>query len=163
MSKFNGIMSKGKGFAKNIGNVAYPIGLTTAGVVAAQKFMDFKTLFPNVAPDKFFIKHEGAIKVGGVIVTFMMWKNMPDYMRWLLIGVAVQGGIKAVRQYTTGSNGKSFVDQIGADDEYNAAIQAAANRVKILTENNVGVSGENEVIGVNGMGADPNEWFMAAA
>lgn len=143
MSKFAGLLGKGKGIAGNIMKEAKPIVLTTTGVIAAQKFLDFKTLFPNVDKEKFFIKHEGLIKMGGVIVTLAMWKKCPDWLKWVLIGVAIQGGIKAVRQYTMSDAGKAFVEQIGAGD-YDQAIMDAANEIKgINEESKTGVAGTN--------------------
>lgn len=143
MSKFDLFKSKGKGIAAGAMAAAKPILMTTAGVVGAQKFMDFKTLFPNVSPDKFFIKHEGAIKVGAVVVTLAMWKNCPEWAKYLLMGVAIQGGIKAVRQYSMGDAGKAFIEQIGAG-AYDEQIMALASDIKNATnEFPTGVAGSN--------------------
>lgn len=175
MSKFKDLVGKGIAVGKTVQqramSGAMPVMLTTAGVVAAQKFFDFKTMFPNVKPDNVVIKHEGLVKVGAVVVTLAVWKDCPDWLKWMLIGVAVQGGIKAVRQYTMNKEGKAIMEQIGAEDEYSAAIQAAAERIKsITTEHKTGVGDvdgtlrDNSVVGVGGMGSDSNEnWWMKNA
>ncbi len=132
MAKFDLFKGKAKDFGKGVMDNGKPILLGTAGVIVGQKFLDFKTLFPNVAPDKFFIKHEGAIKIGAIVVTLAMWKKCPDMLKWLLIGVAIQGGIKAVRQYTMNDAGKAFVDQIGAGN-FDKDILSLAAQIKNVT------------------------------
>jgi hypothetical protein len=132
MAKFELFKGKAKDFGKGVMEIGKPVLLGTTGVIVAQKFLDFKTLFPNVTPDKFFIKHEGLIKVGAVIVTLAMWKKCPELLKWLLIGVAIQGGIKAVRTYTMGDAGKAFVESIGAG-EYDKDILSLAAAVKNAT------------------------------
>lgn len=132
MAKFELFKGKAKDFGKGAMDAAKPILLGTTGVIVGQKFLDFKTLFPNVSPDKFFIKHEGLIKMGGVIVTLAMWKKCPELLKWLLIGVAIQGGIKAVRQYTMNDAGKAFVEQIGAGN-FDKDILALAAEIKNVT------------------------------
>lgn len=168
MGKLDLFKAKGKGLMQGVMSNGKPIVLATAGVVGAQKFLDFKTLFPNVDPNKFFIKHEGAIKLGGVIVTLSMWKNCPEWLKWVLIGVAIQGGIKATRQYTMNAEGTSFVNQIGAG-QYDAEIAAAAKEIVNAAnefptgvagtstglENNPGVNLiQNSQTSVAGMGMD---------
>ena len=149
MSKFKGLLGKGKGIASNAMAVAKPILLTTGGVVAAQKFLDFKQLFPNVKPDNFMMKHEGLIKVGGVVVTLAVWKNCPEWVKYLLMGVAIQGGIKAIKQYTMNKEGKAFIDNIGAG-KYDAEIEEAARQINALTtEFTTQVAGTNKRVELN--------------
>lgn len=129
MSKFAAFKTKGKDLMKNTVEEGKPILFTTLGVVAGQKFLDFKTLFPNAKPDSMLIKHEGLIKAGGAAVALAMWgKNMSPMMRFLIMGVGIQGGIKAVRQYTMNDAGKAFVEQIGNTD-YTSDINAAADKI----------------------------------
>lgn len=168
MGKFSGMLGKGKGFGKSVMNEALPPLLITAGVVGSQKFLDFKTVAEKfnltVKPDSFFMKHEGIIKMGGVVVTLAMWKKCPVWLKWLLIGVAVQGGIKAVKQYTINDAGKSFIDYIGDGNNYSDEINEAAKQIIDFAANtsNTGVSGENtstllnaySATGVSGMGSD---------
>ena len=136
------------GLAKRMKEPVLEIGLATGGVIAAQKFLDFKTLMPNVSPDKWFIKHEGLVKVGGVLVTMAIWKGMPHWAKWLLIGVAIQGGIKAVRTYTMGDTGKAFVEQIGDMD---TALKQIAEEVKTSASREMnGIAGEGD--GSTGVG-----------
>lgn len=162
MSKFAGFLGKGKGLAKNIGNEALPIVMTTAGVIVGQKFLDFKTLLPNAKPDSFFMKHEGLVKLGAAILALAMFKKLPMPVRFLIAGVGVQGGIKAVRQYTMNDAGKSFVDQIG---EYDNEINEAADKILKFAANtsNTSVAGGGPTstnlrvdsnTSVAGMGAD---------
>lgn len=151
MANLKGLLGKGKGLAKNAGAQVVPIVAIGGGVIAAQKFMDFKTLFPNVNPDKWFIKHEGVVKIGAVIVTLAMWQKCPVWLKYVLWGVAVQGVIKATRQYTMGDAGKAFFEQIGRGD-YDDAINKAAEDIKSLSnEFETGVSGEDDELmsGVN--------------
>lgn len=155
MSKLKGLLGKGKGFMGSLVTEGTPIVLTTAGVIAGQKFLDFKTLFPNVKPDEFFIKHEGLIKLGGVVVTLALWKNCPVWLKWILIGVAIQGGIKAVRQYTMSDAGKAFVEQIGEGD-YDTAIMDAARSIHSITnEFKTGVA--DVEMGAKKFGTDMNK------
>lgn len=171
MSKLKAFGAKGKNIMTNVITNGKPIALATVGVVGAQKFLDFKTMFPNVDPNKFFIKHEGAIKLGGVVLTLSMWKNCPEWLRWILIGVAIQGGIKATRQYTMNAAGTAFVEQIGAG-KYDAEIAAAAREIQnaatefptsvagtsMFNENNPSVNLiQNSQTGVAGMGMNDNE------
>lgn len=131
-AKFDLFKGKSKDLAKNAMTVAKPIVGVTGGVVVGQKFLDFKTLFPNMKPDNFLIKHEGMVKVGAVLVTLSLWKNAPEMVKWALIGIAVQGGIKAIRQYTTNDAGVAFINAIGAGD-YNQQILDLAAQVKNAT------------------------------
>jgi hypothetical protein len=121
-----------KNTGKKVWQEAQPILLGTAGVIASQKFLDFKKLFPNMDPTKPLIKHEGIIKVGGVLIALSMIKKVNPMLKYLLYGVAIQGGIKAVRTYTVNKEtGVSFVDQIGAGD-YDAQIMSLAADVKTV-------------------------------
>lgn len=132
MAKFELFKMKAKGFGQAAMQNGKPIIFGTVGVVAGQKFLDFKTLFPNVSPDKFLIKHEGLIKVGAVLVTLSIWKTAPEIVKWILIGIAIQGGIKAVRQYTTNDAGVAFINAIGAGN-YDKDILSLAAQVKNAT------------------------------
>ena len=147
MAKFSGLLGKGKGVAKNTMMNVKDIALITVGAIAAQKFLDFKTIFPNVDVNKWFIKHEGAIKVGAVVITIAMWKKMPVWLKFVLWGVAVQGALKEIRTLTMNADGKAFFDSIGAG-QYDAEIAEAAKRIEgITTEYHSGVSGEEQGVG----------------
>lgn len=170
--KFSGLLGKGKGFAKNAYAEGMPIVMTTAGVIVGQKFLDFKTLLPNAKPDAFYMKHEGLVKLGGAILLLAspLGKKIPMPVKFMIAGIGVQGGIKAVRQYTMNDAGKAFIDQIGAyDDEINEAakkiVQFAANT------SNTSVAGDNtsqtlkldSSTAVAGMGADEDFSYRATA
>jgi hypothetical protein len=156
-----------------IGNAKQPamqIALATAGTIGAQKFLDFQTLMKDKyakEPDSFIFKHEGAIKVGGAIIAIAAWKTMPEWLKWLVIGIGVQGAIKAVRQYTKDDKGETKVPQIGAA-EMDEAINSLAAEIKSVAEKertsvgNISDIGASElqfnsatgVGGVMGMGMD---------
>lgn len=165
-----GAKKHGKNFIANAKQPAMQIGLATAGVVAAQKFLDLKTIMKDQYakdPNSIFFKHEGLLKLGGAIITIAMWKNMPEWAKWLVIGVGIQGGIIAAREYTKNAAGESFVKQIG-EAEYNEAINSLAAEIKSVAEEsrtNVGdIEGARELsrnsntgvgdIGGMGMGMD---------
>lgn len=173
MSKFAGFLGKGKGLVKNVANEAIPIAMITVGVVATQKFLDFKTLLPNAPVDAFYMKHEGLVKVAGSIILLSMpfAKKIPMPIRYAIMGVGVQGAIKAVRQYSTNATtGKSFVDQIG--NQFSEEINEAAKKIKSFAANtsNTSVSGPdtsqtlklNSATGVSGMGISNESMDYAA-
>lgn len=122
--KFN-IKAAGKSALDN----GKPVLVATAGVIGAQKFLDFKTMFPQVDPTKWFMKHEGAVKAGAVLVTLAMWQKCPPMLKWLLWGVAIQGSLKEVRTLTMNPEGKAFFESIGAG-EYDNLIDQMANNIK---------------------------------
>lgn len=171
MSKFGAFKSKGKGLMKNVVSEGVPIIMTTAGVVVAQKFLDFKTLLPNAKPDAFYMKHEGLVKLGGAIIALAMFKKLPMPVRFLIAGIGVQGGIKAVRQYTMNDAGKAFMDQIGENNNYSDEINEAAAKILSFAANtsNTSVSGPNTSnvlkansnTGVSGMGMNDDDDLAA--
>jgi hypothetical protein len=164
--------SKGKDLLKVAQTSAIPIGLVLTGAIATQKFANFKTLFPNVDPENPFIKHEGLVKVGGVVVALTLTggfgpqnKKIPMWAQWLMIGVALQGGIKAVRTYTANDAGVAFVDALGRQST-DAEMEAAANYViNQARNNNTGVAGRNYNTGVAGANdlTDPYNQLMHVA
>lgn len=148
-----------KGMAKSAVANGKPIFLTTAGIIASQKFLDAKTFFPNVDPNKWFIKHEGAIKVGGVLVTLALWKKCPEMVKWLLIGIAIQGAIKETRVLTMSKEGKAFVDQIGAG-EYDEQINSMAEEIKKMAEADISGITNNDYSSVAGNDVNPSVLLM---
>jgi hypothetical protein len=113
-------------------------------------------------PDSPFIKHEGLIKLGAAVIALSMFGNkMPMPLKFIIAGVGVQGGIKAVKQYTMNDAGKSFIDSIG---KYDDEINEAAKKILDFAANTsqTGVSGPNTSnalmtnsnTGVSGMGVD---------
>lgn len=159
--KFSKAKAHGKNFLVNAKTPAMQIGLATAGIVGAQKFLDFKDLMKDQYakdPNAIFFKHEGLIKVGAAVVTIAMWKNMPEWVKWLVIGIGIQGGIVAVREYTKdGTTGNSFVKQIG-ETQFNDAINSLAAEIKSVAEKSqtsVGLEPNNSgntSVGSEGMG-----------
>lgn len=151
MAKFKGLLGKGKGVMKGAITTVKDVALITGGAIAAQKFLDFKTIFPNVDPNKWFIKHEGAIKVGAVVLTLAMWKKAPEWLKFVLWGIAVQGALKEIRTLTMNAEGKAFFDSIGAGAYDNEIKEAARNIEGITTEYQSGVSGEEQGVGTTDM------------
>ena len=119
---FKGILKSGFVTVKDV-------ALVTAGVIGTQKFLDFKTLMPQADPTKFYMKHEGFVKVGGVVIVLGLWKKCPPLIRMLLIGMAVQGAIKEIRQMTMNEKGEAMFTQIGAES-YDDAIRQMAEEIK---------------------------------
>src|SRR6185295_402269 len=142
MAKFDikGIMKSGM----ESGKVLIPV---TAGIIAAQKFLDAKTLLPNQDPNKWFMKHEGAIKFGGVIITLAIWKKCPPLVKYLLWGLAIQGAIKEARTLTMNDQGVAAFTQIGSMGEYDAAIQKMAEEIKNAAAGNM--SGTSDITANN--------------
>jgi hypothetical protein len=148
------------------------IAVMTGGVIAAQKFGDFKTIFKDQYakdPNAFLFKHEGLIKVGAAIFAYHNSKNASDIVKQLIIGVGIQGAIVQVRAMTKDSaTGKSIVDQIGAEG-YDEAMNALSEEVKNLSvaeQNRTTVSGPEQVFDSNtsvsgvssvGMGVDDTD------
>src|SRR5690606_6956895 len=134
-SKISGIRGA-KDIVSNAKEPAMQIALATAGVIGTQKFLDFQTLMKDKYakdPNNFIFKQEGLIKVGGAIIAVAAWKNMPEWLKWLVIGVGIQGAIKAVRQYTKDDKGESKVPHIGAA-EMEEAINSLAAEIKSVAE-----------------------------
>jgi hypothetical protein len=145
-----------KGIAKSgmeNGKAILPI---TAGIIGAQKFIDFRTIFPKVDPNEWYIKHQGGIKFGGALVTLAMWKKMPVIMKWLLWGIAIQGAIQETKTLTVNKEGKAFFDGIGAG-EYNKEMEEMADNIKKLATERVSGPApitDNNYSSVAGMGAN---------
>ena len=114
------------------------IGTVGASMLLTKKFLDFNTLFKNQITkdpkyaEKWFIKHQGAVKFGAGILAAIHVQN--PWLRLAFIGVAVVGFIEETRVLTTQKDGTNFFDQIGAaknkvtDAElYEAAMRAGQN------------------------------------
>lgn len=149
------IKFKGKGFTKNLMHDGKTVLLPTVGIIGAQKFLDFKTLMPNADPNGFMMKQEGLIKFAVPLIATSAMPKMPEWVKLLLYGVAIQGAIKATRQYTTNKDtGKAFVDQIGmADIENELKGIAEAVKKSVTTQYQTSVSGYGDALeGAGGFG-----------
>lgn len=161
---------RGKDIITNAKEPAMQIALATAGAIGTQKFLDFQTMMKDQYakdPNSFVFKHEGIIKVGAAVITIAAWKNMPEWLKWLVIGLGVQGAIKAVRTYTKDSaTNETKVPSIGAA-EMDEAINSLAAEIKSVAEQertsvgNLGVgelsfNSSTGVGSVMGMGSDMN-------
>lgn len=166
-------VKRGKDLLSNAKDPAMKIALATAGAIGTQKFLDFQTLMKDKYaqdPNSFIFKHEGLIKVGGAIITIAAWKNMPEWLKWLVIGLGIQGAIKAVRTYSKDSaTNESKIPSIGMA-EMDEAINSLAAEIKSVAEHErttVGELGASELAfnsatgvgGVMGMGTDMQASF----
>ncbi len=99
MATFNlsTLKSSGKDFMSNAKTPAMMGVLIAGGAIASQKFLNLQTLLKNQDPNSFFIKHQGGIKAVAGIATLAMWKNAPDWAKWLIMGIIVQGAIQETR------------------------------------------------------------------
>jgi hypothetical protein len=120
---------------------AAEVGTVGVSMLVTKKFLDFNTLFKNqiakdpTYADKWFIKHQGAIKFGAGIIAAIHVDN--PWLRLAFIGVAVVGFIEETRVLTTDKDtGESFFDKIGkgkgnyrvSDEElYQAAMMGQDN------------------------------------
>jgi hypothetical protein len=141
MAKFNF-----KKVGKDAGKYAIDLGAVTVGALATAKFLDFNTLFPQMNPNGFFIRHQGAVKAGAAFIVLTMFGNrLPGWAKMLVLGVGLEGAIKEVRVLTTGATGESMFPQLGqADSASDAQLEAAAREIT-----------EQYRPGVAGMGQDP--------
>ena len=119
--------------AKDFGQTAMHngkiVGLLAVGTVASQKFLDFGALAErfklNVSPDNALIKHQGAVKLVGGIAALHIWgKKMPDWAKWLIIAVMLQGGLQELNTLTGGKSG-----QVG-DKDLNEQMKDAASEIE---------------------------------
>jgi len=133
MFDFKSLMATGKAKGKEVMKRGVEYGGATAliagGMIVSSHVFSFKKLFKNAPADAWYIKHEGALKLGlGVGALALFGHKMQPWMKWLVIGVAVHGAIVAARQYTTNEAGVAMFDPIGrssTDEE----MEAAARRV----------------------------------
>lgn len=114
MANFNlsTIKASGKDFISNAKTPAVMGGLIAGGAIASQKVLSFKTWMPNADPNAFYIKHEGGVKAVAGIATLAMWKGAPDWAKWLIMGVIVQGAIQEARVLSNNN-----LPQIGETDD----------------------------------------------
>ena len=111
-----------KSATKNIGTEAADLGLMIGGAVASKKFLDFSNLsfFKDAAakdPKAWqaqAIKYQGGVKIIGGLVGRKYVKN--KYVKSLLTGVAFEGGLNLLRQFTQKSDGSNYIDPIGQND-----------------------------------------------
>jgi|SRR6185312_3356338 len=122
MSKIKHYAYKAKVHFAEKGKIALMTGgeviVLSGSMILTKKFLDFKELFkdkiaadPTYA-DKWYIKHQGAIKafVGVVAAAYI---EQP-WLRLIAIGVALEGAITEIREFSKDSAGKPMFDAIGA-------------------------------------------------
>lgn len=141
--------------AKRTGMTVAEIGVITGSIIITKKFIDARTLFakqieadPTYA-DKWYIKHQGAIKLVGGALAASYIKN--PWLKMVCIGIAIEGAITEARVLTTNkSTGLSFFEQIGAptEQELDQEMLEAAKRMNgandtedLMTERQSAVAG----------------------
>lgn len=103
--------------AKKAGMTALEVGVVGGSMLATTKFLDFEILFKNqiekdpTYKDKWFIKHQGAIKLVAGAAAAAYIKN--PWLKLVAIGVAANGFIQEVRVLTAKEDGTNFFNQIG--------------------------------------------------
>lgn len=136
-----------KAVAKHTGITVGEVGVIGFSTILTAKFIDARVLFkkqieadPTYA-DKWYIKHQGALKLLGGAIGASMIKN--PWLKMVFIGIALEGFItESVVLTKNKDTGVSFFDKIGAsEDEINAEMMKAAQAT-----NGVG-AGYDEVSG----------------
>jgi hypothetical protein len=121
--------SKFKSIAKRGFMTVAEVSVVGGSMLLTTKFLDFETLFKNqiakdpTYKDKWFIKHQGAIKLVAGATAAAYVKN--PWLKLLFIGVAANGFIQEVRVLTTKADGTNFFNQIG-NTEMDQRLRAAA-------------------------------------
>ena len=132
-----------KSAGKSVMTNGKEVGLTLGGALLSRKYLDFDMMFKNQAPDSFMRKHQGIIKfLAGTIGAGMVKGN--SLLRPVLNGVALEGGIKAVRTYGGGNffqplgEGDSLLGEGGAaGDGFLADVLEGAGDESLLGEGSV--------------------------
>lgn len=110
------------------------VGVVGTSMLLTTKFLDFEILFKNqiakdpTYKDKWFIRHQGAIKLVAGATAAAYVKN--PWLKLLFIGVAANGFIQQVRVLTTQKDGTNFFNQIG-NSEMDRKLQEAAAGVPL--------------------------------
>lgn len=116
MAKY-AFIEHGKKFGKVALLTGGEIGVLGGSMILSKKFLDFNQLFKNkiaadpTFADKWYIKHQGAIKVGIGLIGATFIKN--PWVKLIFIGIALEGFITEVRVLTTDAAGNAFFDKIG--------------------------------------------------
>jgi hypothetical protein len=120
--------------AKNFGQAAVSngkmIGFTTIGIIASNELLDLRKYADklNIQADNFIVKHQGGAKALGVIFVLYKWgKKMGDFLKFILLGVGIQGAIQEAR---TLSGDK--LNQIGSPEMDNM-LKEAAEKIKNMS------------------------------
>lgn len=112
--KLDTLKSSGKDFMNNAKAPAMMGALIVGGAIGSQKFLNVETWMKNADPNAFYVKHQGGIKALVGIATLAAWKNCPDWAKWLIMGVIVQGLIQETR---TLAGDNANIPAIGNADE----------------------------------------------
>lgn len=124
--------------AKNFGATAMHngkiVGLAAAGMIGSQKFLDFEAIAQRIKPGMdtsgALFKHQGAIKLGGGIVALHMFgKKLPDWAKWLIIGVMVQGALQEANTLSGGKTGQigNTINTTELDEQMRKAVEEIQN------------------------------------
>lgn len=140
-----------KSALKNTASAVKDVAVVGGGMILTKKFLDAKVLFakqiekdPKFA-DKFFVKHQGAVKLIGGSLAAGMVKN--PLLKLLFVGAAIEGFISEARTLSTNKDGVALFESIGADSEIDAEMLEAASTVKGFGEDyGTMVSGETDLM-----------------
>jgi len=108
---------------------AAEIGVVGGSMLLSQKFLDFNTIFKNqiaadpTYKDKWFIKHQGAIKFAVGVLAAVHIQN--PWLRLLAFGVAANGLVQEIRVLAT-KDGQPIFDAIGNRKDLDAKLLQAA-------------------------------------
>lgn len=119
-----------KAVAKHGAITTGEVAVMGTSMILTKKFLDARVLFAKhiekdpAFADKWYIKHQGAVKVVGGAIAATMIKN--PWIRMIAIGIALEGFITEARVLTTNKEtGVSFFESIGTADIDAEMLQAA--------------------------------------
>lgn len=123
-----------KAVAKHTGITVGEIGVMGGSMIITKKFLDARILFakqieadPTYA-DKWYIKHQGAIKLVGGAIAASMIKN--PWLKMVAIGIALEGFVtEAVVLTKNKDTGVSFFEKIGAESTIDEEMLEAAKQI----------------------------------
>lgn len=119
--------------AKMAGMTALEIGVVGTSMLLSQKFLSFDELFKDkiaadpTYKDKWFIKHQGAIKFAVGVLAAVHIPN--PWLRLVAFGVAANGLVQEIRVLTTKEDGTERFEKIGETD-FDKRLRQAAESVR---------------------------------
>lgn len=136
---------------KHTGSAVKDVAIIGGGMILTKKFLDAKVLFAKqiekdpAYADKFYIKHQGALKLIGGSLAAGMVKN--PLLKLALVGVAIEGFISEARTLSTNKDGVAMFESIGDSSEVDQEMLEAASTVKGFGEDyGTMVSGETDLM-----------------
>lgn len=144
--------AKFKTALKHTGSAVKDVAIIGGGMILTKKFLDAKVLFAKqiekdpAFANKFYVRHQGAIKLIGGALGAGMVKN--PLLKLVLIGAAIEGFISEARVMTANKDGVSFFESIGdTSTDVDQEMLEAASTVKGFGEDyGTMVSGETDLM-----------------